>query len=70
MKPRITPPITSTKFRSMSSLACSAARTAPLAHSAAFFYFGSIFPAVWSFNLALRARGLGSVLTTLHLVRE
>ena len=28
---------------------------------------GSIYPAVWSFNLALRARGLGSVLTTLHL---
>ena len=33
-------------------------------------YFGSIFPAVWSFQLALRARGLGSVLTTLHLIDE
>jgi nitroreductase len=32
--------------------------------------FGSIFPAVWSFQLALRARGLGSVLTTLHLIHE
>jgi len=32
--------------------------------------FGSIFPAVWSFQLALRARGLGSVLTTLHLGSE
>ncbi len=32
--------------------------------------FGSIFPAVWSFQLALRSRGLGSVLTTLHLPRE
>ncbi len=32
--------------------------------------FGSIFPAVWSFQLALRARGLGSTLTTLHLVQE
>ncbi|MEZ5560659.1 MAG: nitroreductase family protein [Pseudomonadales bacterium] len=32
--------------------------------------FGSIFPAVWSFQLALRARGLGSTLTTLHLVHE
>lgn len=32
--------------------------------------YGSIFPAVWSFQLALRARGLGSVLTTLHLVHE
>ena len=31
---------------------------------------GSIFPAVWSFQLALRSRGLGSVLTTLHLVKE
>ncbi len=30
---------------------------------------GSIMPAVWSFQLALRARGLGSVLTTLHLNR-
>ena len=28
---------------------------------------GSIMPAVWSFQLALRARGLGSALTTLHL---
>ena len=33
-------------------------------------YFGSIFPAVWSCQLALRARGLGSVLTTLHLFFE
>ncbi|HEX7037679.1 MAG TPA: nitroreductase family protein [Pseudomonadales bacterium] len=32
--------------------------------------FGSIFPAVWSFQLALRARGLGSALTTLHLLHE
>ena len=32
--------------------------------------YGSIFPAVWSFMLALRARGLGSVLTTLHLGYE
>ena len=28
---------------------------------------GSIFPAVWSSQLALRARGLGSTLTTFHL---
>ena len=32
--------------------------------------YGSIFPAVWSFQLALRARGLGSVLTTVHLSAE
>lgn len=31
---------------------------------------GSIMPAVWSFQLALRARGLGSCLTTLHLQHE
>ena len=29
--------------------------------------WGSIFPAVWSFQLAARERGLGTVLTTLHL---
>lgn len=32
--------------------------------------YGSIYPAVWSFQLALRSRGLGSVLTTLHLPYE
>jgi nitroreductase len=32
--------------------------------------YGSILPAVWSFSLALRSRGLGSVLTTLHLFKE
>ena len=32
--------------------------------------YGSILPAVWSFQLALRSRGLGSVLTTLHLIHE
>ena len=29
--------------------------------------YGSIIPATWSFQLALRARGLGSVFTTFHL---
>jgi nitroreductase len=33
-------------------------------------YFGSIYPAVWSFQLALRSRGLGSVFTTMHLAFE
>ena len=28
---------------------------------------GSIIPAMWSFQLALRSRGLGSCYTTLHL---
>jgi nitroreductase len=33
-------------------------------------FFGSIIPAVWNFQLALRSRGLGSVFTTLHLAYE
>jgi nitroreductase len=32
--------------------------------------YGSILPAVWSLMLALRARGLGSAWTTLHLPYE
>ena len=33
-------------------------------------FYGSILPAVWSFQLALHSRGLGSVFTTLHLAYE
>ena len=33
-------------------------------------YHGSVAPGVWSFQLAARARGLGSAWTTLHLVNE
>lgn len=40
-------------------------RELPLAGQAS--WYGSIIPAVWSFQLALRSRGLGSVYTTLHL---
>jgi nitroreductase len=32
--------------------------------------WGSVLPAVWSFMLALRTRGLGSTWTTVHLHRE
>ncbi len=32
--------------------------------------FGSILPAVWSFMLAARSRGLGTSWTTVHLARE
>jgi nitroreductase len=32
--------------------------------------WASIYPAVWSFQLALRSRGLGSVQTTMHLKAE
>lgn len=33
-------------------------------------FWGSLLPAVWSFLLALRSRGLGSVWTTFHLAGE
>ncbi|MBL1074554.1 nitroreductase family protein [Nocardia sp. 2] len=33
-------------------------------------FYGSIYPAVWNFLLALRDRGLGSTMTTAHLVYE
>ena len=46
-------------------LAC-AGRGRPTPANAASLY-GSVFPAVWSFQLALRSRGLGSIITTLHL---
>jgi nitroreductase len=32
--------------------------------------YGSIFPAVWNLQLALRSRGYGSCITTLHLHHE
>ncbi|TDO17766.1 nitroreductase [Mycobacterium sp. BK086] len=32
--------------------------------------YGSIFPAVWNFQLALRTRGYGTCITTLHLHHE
>jgi nitroreductase len=40
----------------------------PVGLSASFW--ASLFPAVWSFCLALRSRGLGSCWTTLHLVGD
>lgn len=33
-------------------------------------FYGSIFPAIWSFQLALRSRGLGSTITCLHVPHE
>jgi nitroreductase len=33
-------------------------------------FWASLFPAAWSFCLALRSRGLGSCWTTLHLLRD
>ena len=32
--------------------------------------WGSLLPAVWSFMLALRERGLGSAWTTIHLMND
>ena len=39
----------------------------PAQHVVTASIYGSILPAVWSFQLALRSRGLGSTFTTLHL---
>jgi nitroreductase len=39
-------------------------------HLAAASAWASIIPAGWSFQLALRSRGLGSVWTTMHLAKE
>lgn len=54
-------------------MACSSAPPprSPLG-GAASGYYGSIFPFVWSFQLALRSRGLGSVMATaiVHKARE
>jgi nitroreductase len=33
-------------------------------------FLGSIIPSIWSFQLALRSRGLGSTYTTLHLAHQ
>ncbi|MEU1981254.1 nitroreductase family protein [Nocardia sp. NPDC019395] len=51
-------------------LPCLAGRVdnAPSAQSAS--YWGSLFPAAWSFCLAARSRGLGTSWTTLHLKYE
>lgn len=45
-------------------------RLADNATASAAGLMGSIMPAMWSFQLALRSRGLGSCLTTLHLIQE
>jgi nitroreductase len=50
------------------------APTYPRAEGDESFYqatlYGSIFPAVWNFQLALRTRGYGTCITTLHLHHE
>ncbi len=49
---------------------CIHGRTDGLPASAQSGVFGSILPAVWSFMLAARARGLGTCWTTIHLAYE
>jgi nitroreductase len=51
-------------------IACCARGARPTDPSWLAAYYGSIFPAVQNLMLAARARGLGSVLTTLHLRQE
>jgi nitroreductase len=49
---------------------CLAGRIEEPTHHRAAGFFGSIVPAIWSFQLALRSRGLGSTYTTAHLREE
>ena len=52
-------------------LACIRGRVTPATTPAqAAALFGSIYPAVWSLQLALRSRGLVSTMTTVHLERH
>jgi nitroreductase len=44
--------------------------TGAMANTAQSGSFGSIIPAAWSFMLAARSRGLGTCLTTMHLIQE
>ena len=46
---------------------CIEGRLASADNFGAASFYGSILPAVWSFMLAARSRGLGSAWTTLHL---
>jgi nitroreductase len=49
---------------------CALGRVDGASNALASGFYGSIIPAVWSFQLALRAHGLGSVYTTAGLGRE
>jgi nitroreductase len=51
-------------------LACLAEPIDLSSNAAAAPTYGSVMPGVWSFQLALRSRGLGSAWTTLHLGSE
>lgn len=49
---------------------CVRPRTADASLAVQASTFGSVVPAAWSYMLAARARGLGTVYTTLHLFHE
>ncbi|MCV7150125.1 nitroreductase family protein [Mycolicibacterium pyrenivorans] len=49
---------------------CIKGRPESLPHAYASVLYASICPAVWSFMLALRSRGVGSSWTTMHLLNE
>ena len=51
-------------------MACHAGRTEGRDQVVQASAFGSVLPAVWSFMLAARARGLGTAWTTIHLFYE
>jgi nitroreductase len=52
-------------------LPCMQGRHSPTEHPArTASRYGSLYPAVWSFMLAARARGLATVFTTVHLAYE
>lgn len=51
-------------------VACLAAPIDLSSNASAAPTYGSVMPGVWSFQLALRSRGLGSAWTTLHLGSE
>lgn len=51
-------------------LPCIKGRPEGLPNTYASVLYGSICPAVWSFMLALRSRGIGSSWTTMHLLNE
>ena len=61
-------PGTSTWNAPVLVLPCLQVETLPTGNQAGLW--GSLLPAVWSFMLAARARGLGTAWTTLHLVYE
>jgi nitroreductase len=51
-------------------VACAEGRPEGRQASSLAAYYGSVLPAVWSFCLAARSRGLGTALTTMHLSYE